>query len=332
MIPVFLILQCWLASFREPQFNHAFVIDGRAQGTTYHIKYISADSIVLKSRIDSILRVIDHSLSLYEKNSLINQFNASKSGIIMDAHFENVVDASLKVWQASKGVSDITVKPLVDLWGFGVKGKQPMPDSAQVQMTRKCVGATWLVAKGKQLTKKKACLQIDCNGIAQGYTVDVLAAYLQSQRVQNYIVELGGEIRVKGENEKGEAWTVGIESPSGIDFPEPFERRIAIRSGAITSSGSYRKFYQSGNKLYSHIIDPRTGFPAQSDLVSVSLIAENATTADAYDNVLIVLGLEQSFRFLKKRKDMEAFFIYKKSDGSIADTATAGFYKYMKRD
>ena len=90
MIPVFLILQCWLASFREPQFNHAFVIDGRAQGTTYHIKYIAADSLVLKSHIDSILRVIDHSLSLYEKNSLINQFNASGSGITMDAHFENV--------------------------------------------------------------------------------------------------------------------------------------------------------------------------------------------------------------------------------------------------
>ena len=331
MISFFLIMQCCLAIF-SPKPTRTFIIDGQAQGTTYHIKYIASDSLVIKSRIDSILRVIDHSLSLYEKNSLINQFNETKNSITMDDHFEKVVSASLKAWRVSKGISDITVKPLVDLWGFGVKGKQPLPDSARVRSALACVGSTWLVAKGRKLVKKKTCLQIDCNGIAQGYTVDVLAAYVQSLKIENYIIELGGEIRLNGGNEKGEAWTIGIESPAGIDFPGPFEKRIAIRSGAITSSGSYRKFYQSGNQLLSHIIDPRTGYPAQSDLVSVSLLAQDATTADAYDNVLMVLGLTESFRFLKKQKNMEAFFIYKKSDGSIADTATTGFYKYMKRD
>jgi thiamine biosynthesis lipoprotein len=322
------VLICFLRLAQQ----RTFVIDGQAQGTTYHIKYIGIDSVVTKSQVDSILRVIDASLSLYKENSLINRFNASKQGIDMDLHFKNVILASLQSWKKSGGISDITVKPLVDLWGFGVKGKQPLPDSGQVKRAMTCVGANMLVVKDSKLVKKKECVQVDCNGIAQGYSVDVIANFLDRNDVLNYIVELGGEIRVRGKNELHTAWTIGIESPADADGPGPFEKRISLQSGAITSSGSYRKYFSAGGKQYSHIIDPRTGFPATNELISVSLIAPDATTADAYDNVLIVMGLKKSFEFLRRNRGMEAFFIYKKADGSVGDTATAGFYRLFKKE
>jgi thiamine biosynthesis lipoprotein len=160
----------------------------------------------------------------------------------------------------------------------------------------------------------------------------VLADFFESKKVNRFIIELGGEIRVKGKSEQEEAWTIGVENPGAVDFPgQAFEKLISMETGAITTSGSYRKYYESGNKHYSHIIDPRTGYPAQTNLVSVSVMAPNATIADAYDNVLMVLGLNESFLFLKKHENMEAFFIYRKDDGTMADTATAGFYKYFKR-
>jgi thiamine biosynthesis lipoprotein len=146
----------------------------------------------------------------------------------------------------------------------------------------------------------------------------------------NYIIELGGEIRVRGKNENGQTWTIGIESPADADGPGSFEKRISLESGAITSSGSYKKYFNSGNQQYSHIIDPRTGYPANTELISVSLVAKDATTADAYDNVLMVLGLKKAFEFLERHKGMEAFFIYKRPDGLIGDTATGGFYKMVK--
>ncbi len=305
-----------------------YTIDGYAQGTTYHISYAQNDSLVTQKQVDSILNKIDSSLSLYKSYSLINLFNNSASGIAGDDHFIKVVKKSIETFLLTNGAFDITVKPLVQAWGFGVDGFKSLPDSSTIFAVKQCTGSLMLKLENNELKKSKPCIQIDCNGIAQGYSVDVLADFLEDNNIENYLVELGGEIRVKGKNKKGELWSVGIESPIDPDL-HPMQRIINIKKGAVTTSGNYRKFYTNGSKKYNHIIDPSTGYPVDNGMISVTVIAKDAITADAFDNSFMVMGLKKSFEFLAQRKDMEAFFIYTKQDGSIGDTATGKFYNFI---
>jgi thiamine biosynthesis lipoprotein len=169
------------------------------------------------------------------------------------------------------------------------------------------------------------------NGIAQGYSVDVLAKLLEDKGIKQYLVELGGEIRLRGPRPDGQSLSVGIEAPaqSALDATA-IQHILQVNQGAITTSGNYRKFYQSGSRKISHLINPKTGYPFDNELVSVTVWAPDAITADGYDNVLMGMGLKRSFDFLKIHKKLEAYFIFTRPDGSVHDTATAGFYKLMK--
>jgi thiamine biosynthesis lipoprotein len=173
---------------------------------------------------------------------------------------------------------------------------------------------------------------LDPNGIAQGYTVDVIADFLEKNGIKNYIAEVGGEIRVKGRKyPEDEPMKIGIELPGNDDFENSIMQRvISIDSGAVTTSGSYRKFYESKGKKISHILDARTGFPAQNELISVTVIAKDAITADAFDNALMAMGLNKALEFVEKRKDLSAHFIYKVKNGAIKDTASAEFYRFLQ--
>jgi len=171
------------------------------------------------------------------------------------------------------------------------------------------------------------------NGIAQGYSVDVLADFLEQHSIINYIVELGGELRVKGRKQpSGEKMRIGIESSPKNEFTDDsLENIISVDNGAITTSGSYRKYYESRGKTITHLINPITGYPVQNELISVTVYAKNAITADAYDNALMLMGLGKALQFIQERKDIEAYFIYHKSNGEITDTASSGFYKILNR-
>ncbi len=306
-----------------------YSIDGHAQGTTYHIAYSQTDSIVTQKQVDSILNKIDSSLSLYKFYSLINQFNKSTSGSVVDNHFIEVVKKSIETYVQTDGAFDITVKPLVQAWGFGVNASGSLPDNSTIAEIKKCTGSKKLQLKNNELRKTMPCIQIDCNGIAQGYSVDVLADFLEQNNIEDYLVELGGEIKVKGKNKNGELWAVGIESPGDdMDFL-PGQHTIYINNCAVTTSGSYREFYTKDSKKYSHIINPVTGYPVDNGMISVTVIAKDAITADAYDNAFMVMGVKKSFAFLSDKKNMEAFFVYKRDDGVVCDTATKGFYRYM---
>lgn len=302
-------------------------ISGTAQGTTYHITYYAADSIITRAGVDSVLNRIDSSLSLYKPYSLISRFNQSATGIEMDEHMEKVFKKSIYTWKATGGIFDITVQPLVQAWGFGPKKIAALPDSVTIKRILACIGSQWLQQQGRKLLKKKPCIRIDMNGIAQGYTVDVLAAYFEAAGVKNYIVEVGGEIRVKGRKQpSNEKMRIGIESPGEDEFEmSMIQTVISPDSGAVTTSGSYRKFYESGGKRISHIIDPRTGYSSQSNLISVTVYARDAITADAFDNALMVMGLDSALHFTEKRKDIAAYFIYRKPSGAIADSASSRF-------
>jgi thiamine biosynthesis lipoprotein len=308
-------------------------INGTAQGTTYHITYYSPDSTISQSQIDSILDKIDTSLSVYNPQSLITRFNNSDTGIIMDAHFRKVFRQSIQTWQQTNGIFDITILPLVQAWGFGPKKMDHIPDSATLQSLKTCVSSKNLYTKGNRLMKRKSCVQIDVNGIAQGYSVDVLAAFLEARGIGNYLVELGGEIRIKGRKQpNNEKMKIGIEAP-GEDEMEPsmMQKILTVDHGAITTSGSYRKFYESEGKKITHIIDPRTAYPAQNELISVTVYARDAITADGFDNALMVMGLQKALRWVEKRKDLSAHFIYRTKAGAVADTASSNFYKLLQQ-
>jgi thiamine biosynthesis lipoprotein len=307
---------------------HKIQLSGYAQGTTYHITYYSSDSSVLKKDIDSVLNSIDSSLSIYKPYSLITAFNQSDTGCVINQHFINVVQKSLEVYQATNGISDITVAPLVEAWGFGIHKHDSLPDSSFIKGIKKCIGSNLLHLKGSILYKEKPCVHIDVNGIAQGYSVDVLANYLEQYGIKNYMVELGGEIRVKGRKPDGTKMRIGIESPNNDEIEtDMMQRVVEIDSGGITTSGSYRKYYESNGKRITHIVDPRTGYTIQNEMISVTVYAKDAITADAFDNALMVMGVDSALQFVEKRKDMEAYIIYKNKSGNIVDTASKGFYK-----
>ena len=317
----------------SPDSRKSFHITGRAQGTTYSITYYSTVENITKKEIDSIFLEIDHSLSIYKEKTVISNFNNSTSGIEMDTHLRKVVTKSLEVSKKSKGVFDITIYPLVQLWGFGTVRKTAFPDSAAIEESMKCVGYEKIVLKGKKLTKKHPCVKINLNAIAPGYTSDVIARFLEKRKIKTYVIEVGGELRIKGKKPDGNLLSIGIESPTESSSPNGtsvVQRIVRIKKGAMTTAGNYRQYREQGNQKVSHLLDARTGYPIQNELISVTVLAKDAMTADAYDNVLMGLGLQQSFQFLKKMRGLDAYFIYKKTDGTLADTATAGFYKVLQ--
>ncbi len=313
-----------------------FHINGFAQGTTYHITYYAPDSSLTREQTDSIFTAIDSSLSIYKPYSQITRFNKEKRGLVPDKHLKKVVIKALEVSWASAGIFDITVMPLVKLWGFGPDGRSKTePTPQQIKAALAYVGYQKLYFKGDSLLKKDPRLTIDVNGIAQGYTVDVIAGFLEGKGVQHYLVEVGGEIRIKGRKQpSGERMKIGVESPSDKeDESEPvLIKTIFLDDGAVTTSGKYRNFYQNGNKKISHLIDPRTGYTLQNEMISVTIVAKDGITADAYDNVFMGLHLNEAFAFLKKHPGMEGYFIYTKANGTVADTASAGFEALKNRD
>ena len=217
-------------------------------------------------------------------------------------------------------------------WGFGTEKPAVFPDSAEITSLLSCVGSDKIRLNSSQLAKTTSCIQIDVNGIAQGYSVDVIAAFLESKGIRNYLVEVGGEIRVKGRKyPENKRMSIGIERPSKNSFENTdIDKVIQLDHGAVTTSGNYRQYRQMGPKRLSHIINPKTGYTSQSDIISVTVIAEDAVTADGYDNALVVMGLAKSLSFLNKHKNLDAYFIYQKPDGTVSDTASVGFYRYFR--
>lgn len=325
---LFLCLPFIFALFSVDEMNQ-YKIKGFAQGTDYTIMYYAKDSVATKSGIDSLLKVIDQSMSLYQKGSMINQFNAAEKQIQTDHFLNAVLKRSFEINADTKGIFDITVAPLVQAWGFGPKPVSTEPDEKEIKSILNIVGMQNLKLKKGLLTKTKPGIQIDLNGIAQGYSVDLIADYLNQKGIKSYVAELGGEIRVAGPKPDGTPMKIGIEGPDQND--EPAIRHIALlNQGAITTSGNYRKFHQSGKKKISHLINAQTGYPLENEMISVTVYAKDAITADGYDNALMGMHLQEALKFVEERPNLEAYFVYHKPDGTIADTLSTGFKKMLK--
>lgn len=311
-------------SFKTEKDFQRFEIEGNAQGTTYKIIYYAKEAKILKSQVDCILLEIDSSMSIYKEYSLINKFNNNAKGVLMDTHFKKVIEKSTVIAKKTNGDFDITVYPLINLWGFGLQKDKFLPDSMMIKSTLLNVGFKYLQIKSDSLIKKNPQVKIDLNGIAQGYSVDLIASFLQKNKVNNFVVELGGELRINGKKENNKKFMIGIEGVKDQDFL-PITKYIEIEKGAVTTSGNYRKFYKSEGKIISHLINPHTGYSVNNELISVTVYAKNAITADGFDNAFMVMGLKKALKFIEQNKSIQAYFIFKDKKGNIKDTCSLGF-------
>lgn len=305
-------------------------IHGYAQGTSYTVKYFCQSPLITTSAVDSILLKIDSSMSLYKNYSLISKFNSSAGAIKMDDHFAVVMRKSFEIYKETNGLFDVTVAPLVQVWGFGVQPIDHFPDSAAVRKIMDVIGMNYLKLSGNELSKSKPGVKIDLNGIAQGYSVDAVAAYLLAKGITCFVVEIGGELVCRGLKPDGTAMRIGVEGPSSDTVSNAqFKHIVSFTDGALTTSGNYQRYLQNGPGKISHLINPKTGYPLESQLISVTIYAKDALTADGYDNAVMAMGVEEALQFVSAKRDMEAYLIFRQADGCLADTMTTGFRKMI---
>ena len=296
---------------------------GFAQGTSYSIKYMSSDDY--HHEIDSLLTVIDNSLSTYNTNSLLSQLNSGDTSLLLDTHFVRVFKASQHISSLSDGLFDCTIAPLVEAWGFGPDDRQEV-DSTYIATLLQEVGYKDLWLRGDSLLSNPQQKTMDFNALAQGYTVDVIAELLDSHLVSDYLIELGGELRAKGLNSRNKKWRVGIDKPSNeIDINDRFQIILNLYNKSLATSGNYRNFYEKDGQIYSHTINPKTAYPVQHSLLSATVIADDCMTADAYATTFMLMGVEQTKDFLSKHPNLEAFLIFTNTDQSWEDWSTEGF-------
>jgi thiamine biosynthesis lipoprotein len=282
-----------------PQLQKPFMrLEGKAQGTTFSIVYADSLNRSFATQVDSLFRLIDKSMSLWDTTSIISHFNKNIPQTVADEHFEKVFRRSIEISKITEGVFDVTVAPLVKRWGFYFKKNDNPPDDAEIKNLLTCCGWQKVRLANSILIKENPCIQLDFNAIAQGYTVDLIAQYLENQGITHYMVEIGGEVRTLGKNETGTAWQIGIDKPleneSVTEGGRPLQRIVSLSGKSMATSGSYRKFIVRDGKKYSHMIDPHTGKPVQHNLLSASVIADNCADADAYATAFMVMGLEKA--------------------------------------
>jgi len=302
---------------------------GYAQGTTYQIKYITKGERDWQPAFDSIFNLIDQSMSTYLPGSRISRLNEGEQ-INLDPHFKKVWQLSKQIHQETGGAFDPTVGPVVKLWGFDEESPQK-PDSITVTAALQQTGMKQLSETGGKLAFKNGGY-LDFNAIAQGYTVDVLSRFLESREVDQYMVEVGGEVRCKGKNASGEIWKIGVDKPNEeIDEQDRFQFILALKNTALATSGNYRKFWvdkESGTR-YAHTIDPKSGYPAKNQLLAVSVIAPTCAKADAYATACMVMGAEKAMQFLKNHPKLEGYLIIAGEDASWQVQQTEGFKQYV---
>jgi thiamine biosynthesis lipoprotein len=291
-------------------------ISGLTQGTTYHITYEDLADQDFKPTVDSLLQIIDLTFSAYIPNSLISRINRNDTSVVLNDLFIELYDKSVEIHKQTNGAFDLTVGPLVNAWGFGPESRIKMTP-ARVDSLLQFVGMDKVRLENRKIIKSNPGIKLDVNSIAQGYSVDLLFRYLESHGIKNFMVEIGGEVRSKGKNSLGGRWRIGLDRPAeGASIPgQSLQSIILIDNRAITTSGNYRKYFEENGKKYSHIIDPHTGYSFKNSLLSVTVIAADALTADGYDTPLMVLGLEGARKVLKQHPELAAYMIYTDENG-----------------
>ena len=295
---------------------------GGVFGTTYSIIYDSNEDF--QKEFEQIFNDINHSMSTYIPNSIISEVNINRITKI-DTHFKTVFETSKRVFDETSGRFDPTIGAVVNAWDFGPEGKIEQLDSVKIKNLMQSVGLNKVSVEGFQI-KKPSATKIDFNAIAKGYGVDQIGYFLESNSVSNFLVEIGGEIVCKGINSsKGTPWKIGIQNPN-IESDIPFLNSVELNNKAMATSGTYRKYKIDENgRRYTHIIDAKTGYPSRSNILSISVIAENCMTADAYATALQTMNLEELSNFLSNHPELKVYIIFENENKELEYKSFNGF-------
>ena len=287
---------------------------GMVFGTVYHITYQSPQN--LQKEIESQLAQVDASLSPFNKRSIITAINENRDTVV-NKMFTDVFTLAMKISDITDGSFDITVAPLVNAWGFGFKGGA-MPTRHQVDSLKRLVGYRKVSLANGRVTKSDPRIMLDCSSIAKGYGCDVVANYLRSKGIDNYMIEIGGEIVTRGISEKRLPWKIGVTKPTddSLNVNQEIQTVINVTDKAMATSGNYRNFYYKNGRKYAHTIDPATGYPVQHTILSSTVIADDCATADAYATAFMVMGLDKAKAVLSRHPELMAYFILAGADGN----------------
>lgn len=315
-----LLLTLPLVTMAAPVKDTAMIsIHGEAQGTTYHIRYFDSQNRNFKYSIDSVLTEFDKCLSLYRPDSELSAFNRASRHTFRSAWFYDVLVKSKEIHAATGGAFDPTIMPLSEAYGFGNK-KNVDPENVNADSLMQFIGFEHIEFNQKEVNSQPG-MRLDFNGIAQGYSVDIVGAFLKSRGIHRFMVEIGGEVICSGTKNGGIAWVTGIENPLK---PAALAATVALSNRAMTTAGNYHNHITRNGITYNHIIDPRTGSMEQTPLLSVTVFAKDAITADGYDTAFFVMGLESTKTFLKNRKDIDVYMLYTNEEGHLMSFATDG--------
>jgi len=301
--------------------------EGLVFGTVYKITYQHADD--LNEDIKDALMEVDNALSPYNPNSIITRINHNQD-TTLNEHFVHVFNLAQNVSQETEGAFDITVAPLVNAWGFGFKHSIDIQPNV-IDSLRQFVGYRQVKMENGKITKQDPRTMLDCSAIAKGYGVDVVAQALEKKGVQHYMVDIGGEVVVKGKNPRMKTWRIGINKPveDSLSINQELQTILEVTDVGMATSGNYRKFYYKDGKRYAHTIDPRIGTPVQHNILSATVLARDCTTADAYATAFMVMGLEKAMDFCKAHPELNAYFICAGEDDRYEIHYTPGMERYM---
>ncbi|MCX6308624.1 MAG: FAD:protein FMN transferase [Bacteroidia bacterium] len=328
-----LLVPLVLLSLSSCKEKHYFFNEGFAFGTSYHITYKATED--LQKGIEAEMDKFNTSLSTYDSTSTISRFNQCGTeafDLSKDPWMLKMVQESLRFSKLSNGAFDITVGPLVNLWGFGPKAKSD-PTQAKVDSIRGFVGYKLLKLEKEQLTKSDPRVQLDCGAIAGGYASDIIAEYLRKQGASDYMVEIGGEIVLHGKNPQGNQWRIGINKPvdDSTYTNNEVEKILVMTDKALSTSGNYRSFYVKDGKKYAHTINPHTGYPVQHTLLSATILANDCFTADALATACMVIGVDSAMTLIESLPNVEAFFIYNEGGPENKFKFTSGFQAFLEK-
>jgi len=304
------------------------VLQGLAQGSYYAITYYDEQGRDFQHEIDSIFHAVDLSVNLWVDSSVISKVNRNEDVVLDDIFIDNF-NIAQHAAELSGGYFDPTISPIVAAWGFSYKHGDSITPQL-IDSLRQLVDYHKVRIEDGQVVKDDPAITLDFNAVAQGYTSDMIAAFLDSKGIKNYLVDTGGEIMAKGGKPNGKSWIVGIEKPAdNWDSEQVVQTRIALRDKGLVTSGSTRKYVERDGKRYSHCIDPHTGYPVEHQVLSVTVLAETSVWADALASICMVMGMEQSLPLIERMDGVEVYYIFVNEKGELETFVTEGFKKLI---
>ena len=300
------------------------VLQGLAQGSYYAVTYFDDEGRSFQHEIDSIFHAVDLSVNLWVDSSIISKVNRNED-VTLDSIFIDNFNIAQEAARLSDGYFDPTISPIVAAWGFSYKEGDTLTPQL-IDSLRALVDYRKIRIENGKVVKESPNMQLDFNAIAQGYTSDLIAKFLESRGIRNYLVDTGGEIMTRGQKPNHQPWIVGIEKPAtNKDADRIVQTRIKLKDKGLVTSGSTRKYVERNGKRYSHCIDPKTGYPVEHQVLSVTVMAENSVWADALASIGMVMGMEKSLAVFQSMDGVEAYYIFVNEAGELETFATEGF-------